>query len=102
MPPKLLLHKEHLLDSKVSIPSKLLAAVKQQDKERFKGDYTEYNFVLNVIRDAILQDLEDLASKEESEELFGKPNWNEHQAYLLGQRKAFKATLKYFNNRGES
>ena len=87
---------------KSKFPSKLLAQVKQNDLERFKADYTEYNFVLEVVREAILCDIKALESTEESAELFGNPNWAEHQAFLIGQRKGLKATLKYLNiNKGE-
>ena len=86
------------MTKKVSIPSLLLSKVKTEDKTRFKQDYQEANFVLDVMKDAIEAKLEEILNKEESEIMFSEPGYTEHYAYLMGKRKMAKEILHLFPN----
>ena len=84
------------MSSKSSIPNLLLTQVKSSDKARFKQDYQEANFVLDVMRDAIEAKLKEILDKEESELMFSEPGYTEHYAYLMGKRKMAKEILNLF------
>jgi len=86
--------------SKKSIPSALLAQVKPSDHTRFKQDYTEANFVLDVIKEAIEKKLELLSDREESESNFSEPGYVHKYTHLLGQRKMAKELLNLFPKKG--
>lgn len=78
------------------IPSALLALVREEDQLRFKQDYYEANFALEIIKGAIEKKLEALATKEESELLFNEPGYIEHFISLIGQRKMARELLQLF------
>ena len=82
------------------IPSKLLAAVKPQDQTRFKQDYSEANFVLEVIKEAIIKEIILLQGKEESELIFKEPGYSEHYAHMMGQRQMARKLLNLFPKKG--
>ena len=86
--------------SKQSIPSALLAQVKPTDVDRFKQDYSEANFVLDIIRAAIEKKVLDLSTKEESELLFNEPGYLEHFISIIGQRRMAKELLQLFPKKG--
>ena len=86
--------------SNKSIPSALLAQVKPADQARFKQDYQEANFALDVIRAAIEKKIYDLSTKEESELLFNEPGYVEHFISIIGQRKMAKELLNLFPKKG--
>ena len=83
-----------------SIPSALLAQVKESDVKRFKQDYYEANFALDVIRAAIEKKIEDLSTREESELLFSEPGYVEHYISIIGQRRMAKELLNLFPKKG--
>jgi len=86
--------------SSKSIPSALLAQVKPDDHKRFKQDYHEANFALDVIRAAIEKKIYDLSTREESELLFQEPGYLEHYISIIGQRKMAKELLNLFPKKG--
>lgn len=88
------------MSKSIPIPSLLLAQVKPEDHLRFKQDYSEANFVLDVIREAIEKKIFDLATKEESELLFNEPGYLEHFISIIGQRKMAKELLNLFPKKG--
>lgn len=83
-----------------SIPSALLALVKETDKKRFKQDYAEANFVLDVIKSAIEKKIVSLETKEEDEKLFSDPGYVSKYAHFMGQRKMAKELLNLFPKKG--
>ena len=82
------------------IPGALLALVKESDTQRFKQDYHEANFVLDIIKGAIEKKIEQLSTKEESELLFNEPGYLEHYISIIGQRKMAKELLQLFPKKG--
>ena len=78
------------------IPSSLLALVKPDDKERFIQDYSEANFVLEVIQQAIADKIGTLEDQEDDPKLFGEPGYVSHYAHIMGQRKMAKTILTLF------
>ena len=83
-----------------TIPSALLAQVKPEDVKRFKQDYKEANYALDIIRAAIEKKIYDLSTKEESELLFSEPGYVEHYISIIGQRKMAKELLNLFPKKG--
>ena len=81
---------------KQSIPSSLLALVKEDDKERFLQDYREANFVLDVIKEAIDDKYEGLLRQEESPELLSTSESYVKYTYIMGQRHMAKMILNLF------
>ena len=85
---------------KTSIPSALLAQVKPTDQARFKQDYSEANFVLDIIREAIEKKITSLQTKEEDEKLLSDPGYVSRYTHIIGQRKMAKELLNLFPKKG--
>ena len=83
-----------------SIPSALIAQVKESDRKRFEQDYYEANFVLDIMRAAIEKKIASLETKEEDEKLFQEPGYVEHLVSIIGQRKMAKELLNLFPKKG--
>ena len=83
-----------------SLPSALLAQVKNTDLKRFTQDYSEANYVLDVIRAAIEKEIKILQTKEESETLLSDPGYLEHYVHMMGQRKMANKLLNLFPKKG--
>ena len=83
-----------------SIPSALLAQVKPDDHVRFKQDYSEANFVLDVIREAIEKKITIIQTREDDEKLLSDPGYVSTYAHLMGQRKMAKELLNLFPKKG--
>ena len=83
-----------------AIPSALLALVKEMDLKRFKQDYAEANYVLDIIQEAIEKKIYALSTQEESELLFAEPGYYEHHISIIGQRKMAKELLQLFPKKG--
>lgn len=88
------------MPNKATFPSALLSKVKKEDIDRFKQDYQEVNFVLDVIKEAIEEEYTKLLDQQESELLFQEPGYLEHYAHLMGQRKMAKRIINLFPKKG--
>ena len=88
------------MSNKNPIPNALLARVKESDVLRFKQDYYEANFVLNIIKEAVEKKLELLSDKEEDISNFSDPGYVSKYTYLLGQKKMAKELLQLFPKKG--
>ena len=83
--------------TKLPVPSSLIARVPDAaEKKRLIQDYQESSFILDVMKDAIEEELKFLLDKEEQETLFDEPGYIAHYAHLMGQRKMAKKILKLF------
>ena len=83
-----------------SVPSALLAKVRDEDIARFKQDYYEANFVLDIIKEAIEKKLEILSDKEEDISNFSDPGYVAKYTHMLGQKKMAKELLQLFPTKG--
>lgn len=86
--------------AKQPIPSKLLARVKEQDKARFKADYQEANFVLDVLRLALEEEIKVLSDREDDDSIFEDPGFASKYAHIMGQRRMAKKLLNLFPKKG--
>ena len=84
------------MSSTESIPGALLAQVKKTDLKRFKQDYREANYVLDIIKGAIERKIEHLLTREEDEKLLNEPGYVAKYAHIMGQRKMAKELLNLF------
>lgn len=82
--------------SKTKIPNRLLATVRKEDAIRFKQDYQEANFVLDIMREAIEAMHEELLKEEESPLMFSEPGYREKYTWIMGKRKMAKEILNLF------